>query len=331
MTGRESAQPGRTEREAADDRRERDPAVDRDGDRGSTDGAVLTDPSGAAFSGADLVLGYPGMDDPVIDGESIAVPPDEVTALIGPNGSGKSTLLKGLADKIEPDRGMVVVDGQELEEFGSKELARKLGLLSQEHVSPEGITVEDLVERGRYPHIGFFESPGEEDRAAVDEAIELAGIEHLREREVGSLSGGQKQLVWIAMALAQDTDILLLDEPTTFLDPHHQLEVMGIVETLRDRSEITVVLVLHDIGQAARYADNVVALKNGSVHAYGPPEEVITEELLAEVFEIEAAVLDTEYGIQIAPLEPLEEPRDDRSDSRGAYANRTTGSDGSSP
>jgi iron complex transport system ATP-binding protein len=177
-------------------------------------------------------------------------------------------------------------------------------LLSQERSVPDSITVEDLVFHGRYPHRGFFETVSDEDRQAVDDAIELAGCGHLREREVGSLSGGQKQLAWIAMALAQETDILLLDEPTTFLDLHHQLEVMDIIETLREQSDITVVVVLHDIEQAARLADYVVALKDGEIQARGTPEEVVTEELLATVFEIEANVESTAHGPRVEPLRP---------------------------
>ncbi|QGA84438.1 ABC transporter ATP-binding protein [Halomicrobium sp. LC1Hm] len=262
-------------------------------------------PPTTAVRGTDLVVAYGDTSDPVIDGESIDIPTDEVTALIGPNGSGKSTLLKGLAHRLEPDRGTVLLDGRAVDSFGTKALARKLGLLSQENVAPEGISVADLVERGRYPHCGFFDSLSDTDHAAVDDAIRLAGIDHLRERDVGSLSGGQEQLVWIAMALAQDTDVVLLDEPTTFLDPHHQLEVMQIVETLRDESDTTVVLVLHDIGQAARYADHVVALKDGAVYARGPPESIVTPALLADVFEIEATVVETEHGPRIVPLDPI--------------------------
>ncbi|WP_135829784.1 ABC transporter ATP-binding protein [Halorussus halobius] len=280
-----------------------------DAARPAAAGGESTDPV-SEFAAEELVVGYPGPDDPVIPGETLRVPPGEVTALIGPNGSGKSTLLKGLARQLTPESGSVLLDGTPVESFESKALARRLGLLSQENTSPDGISVEDLVERGRYPHHGFFESPGEQDHAAVDEAISLAGVEHLREREVGSLSGGQKQLVWIAMALAQDADVLLLDEPTTFLDPHHQLEVMDIVETLRHERETTVVVVLHDIAQAARYADHVVALKHGSVYARGPPESVVTEELLADVFDIEAAVSPSEHGLQVTPLEPLHDDRD---------------------
>jgi iron complex transport system ATP-binding protein len=225
-----------------------------------------------------------------------------VTALVGPNGSGKSTLLKGLADQLTPDAGSVLVDGQAIETFDKKELARRMGLLSQESTSPNTITVEDLVYHGRYPHRGFFKSVTDADEQAVERAIDLAGCGHLRDREVGSLSGGQKQLAWIAMVLAQETDVLLLDEPTTFLDLHHQLEVMEIIETLRDESDITVVVVLHDIQQAARLADEMVALKDGAIRAHGTPEEVVTEDLLAEVFEVDAAVDLTPRGPRVEPL-----------------------------
>ncbi|GCF14405.1 ferrichrome ABC transporter ATP-binding protein [Haloarcula mannanilytica] len=276
--------------------------------------------SRTALDADELVVGYPTADEPVIDGQTLAVPEGEVTALIGPNGSGKSTLLKGLSNRLEPEDGRVLLDGRRVDSFESKELARKLGRLSQQNTAPDTISVEELVERGRYPHQGFFESRTESDERAVNEAIAMAGVEHLRDREVGTLSGGQTQLVWIAMAIAQDTDVLLLDEPTTFLDPHHQLKVMQIVETLRDDSQMTVVLVLHDIAQAARYADNVVALKDGSMEARGPPEEVITKQLLADVFDIKATVIETEYGPQVVPIEPLD---DDESQSSLSRSERT--------
>jgi iron complex transport system ATP-binding protein len=266
-----------------------------------------TEPAASEFSGEQLVISYQSPDEPVIDGESLRVPPGEVTALVGPNGSGKSTLLKGLADQLGLDAGTVELDGTDIQTLGTKELARRLGLLSQENVSPNSLTVEKLVEHGRYPHRGFLDGLTEADHEAIDRAISLSGIEHLRGREVGSLSGGQKQLVWIAMVLAQDTDVLLLDEPTTFLDLHHQLEVMGIVGTLRDESDVTVVLVLHDIDQAARYADHMVALKDGTIHARGPPEKVVTEALLAEVFAVDAEVEHTERGPRIVPLRPRHE------------------------
>jgi len=268
----------------------------------NTDSERPDDDSDGSLDGEELVLSYPSSDGPVIDGESITAKAGAVTALVGPNGSGKSTLLKGLADQLEPDAGSVLVDGRAIQSFDKKELARTMGLLSQESTSPNSITVEDLVYHGRYPHRGFFESTTDKDEQAVDRAITLAGCDHLRDREVGSLSGGQKQLAWIAMVLAQQTDVLLLDEPTTFLDLHHQLEVMEIIETLREESDITVVVVLHDIQQAARLADEMVALKDGAIQARGTPEEVVTEELLAEVFEIDAEVDLTRRGPRIEPL-----------------------------
>jgi len=296
-----------------------------------TEDAVSDDPSSgngsteerSHLSGEDLVLQYSSMDEPVVDGETLVAEPGAVTALIGPNGSGKSTLLKGLAKQLTPEDGSVLVDGRDVYEMGTKELARKLGLLSQESTSPDSITVEDLVYHGRYPHRGFFESVTEEDQRAVNRAIELAGCGHLRDREVGSLSGGQKQLAWIAMVLAQDTDVLLLDEPTTFLDLHHQLEVMEIVETLRDESDITVVVVLHDIQQAARLADKMVALRDGTIQAEGTPEEVVTEDLLADVFRIDAEVDVTPRGPRI---EPLRARHDD--DQRDRPTERLVRSDG---
>ncbi len=280
-------------------------------ENGHHDSEAESDRTASEFEGEDLVISYQSTDEPVIGGESIHVPPGEVTALVGPNGSGKSTLLKGLANQLALDDGTVLLDGKDIHSLETKQLARKLGLLSQENVSPDSITVEDLVGHGRYPHRGFFESMTDEDRQAIDRAISLAGVDHLRDREVGSLSGGQKQLVWIAMVLAQETNVLLLDEPTTFLDLHHQLEVMEIIETLRDESDITVVLVLHDIDQAARYADHMVALKDGSIYARGTPDEVVTEALLADVFEIDANVEVTDRGPRIDPLRPRHDDEPD--------------------
>ncbi|AFZ73461.1 ABC transporter ATP-binding protein [Natronobacterium gregoryi] len=265
------------------------------------------------LTGTDLRIGYPNAEEPVLDGESVTVPEGEVTALIGPNGSGKSTLLKGIARQLSLESGTVFLEGNDVHDLEKKAFARKVGHLSQENVSPDGLTVAELVYHGRYPHRGFFESVTDEDQAAVDRAISLAGIGHLRDRPLGSLSGGQKQLVWIAMALAQETDVLLLDEPTTFLDVHHQLEVMEIVETLRDHSSVTVVLVLHDIEQAARYADHLVALEDGSIYASGPPDDTLTEALLADVFRIEADVEEGERGPTITPLGPLHEDSSDES------------------
>jgi iron complex transport system ATP-binding protein len=249
-----------------------------------------------------LTLGYHGGESPVVENESVAVPAGSITALIGPNGSGKSTLLRGLAGQMQSSTGAVYLDGTEVSTFDAKTLARKIGLLSQENVAPDSITVEKLVEHGRYPHRGFLDSVCEEDHQAIERAIELTGIEDIRNRDVGSLSGGQRQLVWIAMVLAQETDMLLLDEPTTFLDLHHKLAVMDVLDTLREEADITVVVVLHDIERAVRLADHVVVLKDGSVVENGRPEEIVTEPLLSSVFEIESIVSRNANGLQITPV-----------------------------
>ena len=286
----------------------------------------------ATFAGEDLVIGYPTTDEPVIDDEYIRVPPGEITALVGPNGSGKSTLLKGLADQLSLSAGAVYVDGTAVRDLDAKELARRLGLLSQANVAPDSTTVADLVEHGRFPHRGFFETLTDADRAAIDRAISLTGVDHLRDRTVGNLSGGQKQLVWIAMVVAQETDVLLLDEPTTFLDLKHQLQVMKVVEELRDQG-VTVVVVLHDIGQAARYADHVVALSDGAIHARGPPAEVVTEDLLVDVFGIEARVTTTDQGPVITPLRALDGDDGDEGGGTAAAAGTEgrTGGDADGP
>ena len=256
--------------------------------RGATD--IGADGGETALHGESLALSYGEAAEPVVECGRIDLPEGEITALVGPNGSGKSTLLKALSNHLEPDDGSVVLDGREIREFGEKELARRLGLLSQENDAPESITVEDLIYHGRYPHRGFFESVTDADREAVERAIELAGVDDIRDDELGELSGGQKQLAWIAMVFAQETDVLLLDEPTTFLDLHHQLRVMEVVRSLNEREGVTVGVVLHDIAQAARFADYLVALDDGEVYDWGPPREVVTEELLADVFAVDAAV-----------------------------------------
>jgi iron complex transport system ATP-binding protein len=256
--------------------------TDRDADR--------ADEQRSALVGEELAIGYPTTDEPVVECDRLDVPAGEVTALVGPNGSGKSTLLKALARQLAPEAGRVLLDGRSIQERSQKELARELGHLSQEHDSPGSLTVEDLVAHGRYPHRGMFETLDDADREAIENAIELAGVGHLREAEIGQLSGGQKQLAWIAMVLAQETDVLLLDEPTTFLDLHHQLRVLETLRELNAEQGVTVAVVLHDIAQAARFADYLVALRDGSPYDWGPPREVVTEELLADVFDVEATV-----------------------------------------
>ncbi|WP_440772057.1 ABC transporter ATP-binding protein [Natronorubrum sp. DTA28] len=257
--------------------------------------------------GEELAIGYPSTEEPVVEVDRLDLPAGEVTALVGPNGSGKSTLLKALARQHAPDDGVVLLDGGDIDDFDSKAFARRVGLLSQEHESPGSMSAEELIYYGRYPHKGFFDTVGADDEAAVERAIDLAGVDHLRDENVGNLSGGQKQLVWIAMVLAQETDVLLLDEPTTYLDLHHQLRVMQVVRTINEERGVTVGVVLHDISQAARYADNLVALRDGSVYDWGPPDEVVTDELLEEVFGVVATVGYSEEGPTIMPHHPVEE------------------------
>lgn len=259
----------------------------------------------SALHAEDLAVGYPTTEEAVVDVGRVDLPEGEITALVGPNGSGKSTLLRALSGELAPESGAAVLDGRDVQAYDSKELARELGLLSQENHSPGSITVEDLVFHGRYPHRGAFEGRKPADHAAVDRAIELAGVDDLRETTVGNLSGGQKQLVWIAMVLAQETDVLLLDEPTTFLDLRHQLQVVDVIETLNGEHDVTVGVVLHDVAQAARFADYVIALKDGDVYDWGPPTDVVTEGLLADVFGIEAAIT-YEPEVRITPQRALD-------------------------
>ncbi|QLG62899.1 ABC transporter ATP-binding protein [Halorarum salinum] len=257
----------------------------------------------------DVALSY-GAGEPVVEAETLVVPAGEVTALVGPNGSGKSTLLRAMAGEKGPDRGSVLLDGREVDAFGAKELARTLGMLSQENVAPDSTSVRELAMHGRYPHRSFFEPVDEGDERAVDRALGLVGVEPLADRAVGDLSGGQKQLAWLAMVLAQETDVLLLDEPTTYLDLHHQLRVLEAVRELNDERGVTVAVVLHDVGQAARFADNLVALKDGEPYDWGPPDEVVTTDLVREVFGVEADVGFGPEGPTVTPRRPLGEGSD---------------------
>jgi iron complex transport system ATP-binding protein len=246
----------------------------------------------------------------VLEGQSIALTPGRVTALVGPNGSGKSTLLKTLARQLRPEAGRVLLDGRDVAALPARELARNLGILFQENVAPAGLTVEALAYHGRHPHRGLFRDLEEADHAAVERALSLTGVAPLRDRAVDRLSGGQRQLAWLAMALAQEPRVLLLDEPTTFLDLRHQLEVMHVVAELRDRLGLTVAMVVHDVNHAARFADEVFALSEGRVVAHGPPAEVLDAALLRDVFGVEAALVALPDGTRVCvPMRPLDQPR----------------------
>ncbi|GLB69224.1 ABC transporter ATP-binding protein [Arthrobacter mangrovi] len=222
---------------------------------------------------------------------SVALPAGKVTIIVGANACGKSTLLRGLARLLKPAGGSVLLDGKDIHAQSTRDVAKVLGLLPQTPVAPDGLTVAELVGRGRYPHQGWFRQWTARDEDAVNTAMAATDTLELAGRDVDELSGGQRQRAWIAMALAQETDILLLDEPTTFLDVTHQIEVLDLVTDLNRRRGTTVAIVLHDLNLAARYADHLIAMKAGSVVAQGTPAEVVTGALVAEVFGLESHVM----------------------------------------
>ncbi|MEU8420667.1 ABC transporter ATP-binding protein [Micromonospora sp. NPDC048835] len=241
------------------------------------------------LSTRDLVAGYD--ERTVLDGLDLDLPTDAFTVIVGPNACGKSTLLRTMARLLTPRRGTVLLDGSAIRDLPTREVARRLGVLPQSPLVPEGVTVADLVGRGRQPYQRWWRQWSTEDGAAVDQAMALADVTDLADRPVDSLSGGQRQRVWIAMTLAQDTDALLLDEPTTFLDLAHQVEVLDLLHRLRSERGRTVVAVLHDLNQAARYADHLVAMRAGAVVAAGPPREILTADLVRDVFGLACVVV----------------------------------------
>lgn len=227
----------------------------------------------------------------VLDGVDLELPEGRLTALIGPNGSGKSTLLRSLAGLLKPLNGDVTLGGRAISSFRRKDLARRLSFLPQNPIAPEGLLVEDLLRQGRYPHQTPFSRWSTHDDAALGNALALTHLEALRDRPLGALSGGQRQRAWIAMALAQQADIMLLDEPTSFLDIAHQLEILDLLRDLARRREKTVILVLHDLNHAARYADHLVCMQNGAVVAAGKPADLLTPDLIKTVFGVRARTL----------------------------------------
>ncbi|SIS03531.1 ATP-binding cassette domain-containing protein [Williamsia sterculiae] len=241
------------------------------------------------LSASDLVLRYD--DRVVIDGLSVRIPPGRITALVGPNACGKSTLLRGLGRILAPAGGVVRLDDTDVRDVPRRQFARRVGLLPQSPIAPDGITVVDLVERGRSPHQGWFGGRDAADDDAVLSAMRSTGVLSLADRPVAELSGGQRQRVWIAMALAQDTDVLLLDEPTTYLDVAHAVEVLDLLVDRNVERQTTVVVVLHDLNLACRYADHLIAMNEGRVITAGAPDEVMTEDLVSEVFGMRARVI----------------------------------------
>lgn len=228
---------------------------------------------------------------PIIENLDLIVPERRFTALIGPNGSGKSTLLRAFAGLMAPRSGTILLDGRSISAFSTKEVARRIGVLLQGPVAPEGLTVLDLVRQGRYPHRSMFGRWSENDHRACEEALMLTGTTDLSDTVLDNLSGGQRQRAWIAMTLAQQGEILLLDEPTTFLDLAHQIELMNLITVLvRDHGK-TVVAVLHDVNQAARYAEHIVMLQHGKIAAAGPPDEVISVVAISDVFGVKSVII----------------------------------------
>ncbi|MRH44786.1 ATP-binding cassette domain-containing protein [Aquibacillus halophilus] len=236
----------------------------------------------------DLTLGYG--EEIIIDDLNIAIPKGEITVFIGGNGCGKSTLLRSMARLLKPKEGGVVLHGEDIAKMPTKEVARKLAILPQSPVSPEGLTVYDLVKQGRHPYKSMFKKWSQEDDQAVNEALKSTNMIDLQERSVDSLSGGQRQRAWIAMTLAQKTDTILLDEPTTYLDMTHQIEILDLLFELNERNGSTVVMVLHDLNLACRYAHHIVAIKDKKVYAQGKPEEVISCNMVHDVFQMKCDV-----------------------------------------
>lgn len=246
--------------------------------------------SAARLRGSGLRVAYG--DRTVLDDIDIAVPDGRFTVIIGPNACGKSTLLAALGRILRPAAGSVILDGKAIHSYSTKETARRIGLLPQTPGSPDGIVVGDLVARGRYPHQGLLHQWSDDDAAAVADALSATGTTALRHRRVDELSGGQRQRVWIAMVLAQATPIVLLDEPTTYLDIGHQLEVLDLCERLHREHGRTVVAVLHDLNLACRYASELIAMRDGRIAGQGSPRELVTPELVREVFDLDCVVID---------------------------------------
>ncbi len=247
------------------------------------------DPSVSRLNASDLTLAY---DERVISTAlDVVIPDQSFTVIVGANGCGKSTLLRALSRMIKPAKGSAYLDGKAIHTMSSKEVARRLGLLPQSPIAPDGITVADLVARGRYPHQKLLRQWSRDDERIVAEALDATGTRGLANRFVDELSGGQRQRVWVAMTLAQQTDILLLDEPITFLDIAYQIDVLDLCADLHERQKYTLVAVLHDLNHACRYATHLIAMRDGNIIAQGPPAGIVTAELVEEVFGLPCEII----------------------------------------
>ena len=260
-----------------------------------------------SISVANLRVGYTP-DRPVISDLSLNIPGGQVTTIIGPNGCGKSTLLRAIGRLIPSQGGEVHLGDTDIGSMKRKDIAKTIGVLPQSPISPPGLIVSDLVSRGRHPHQSWIRQWSSSDEEEVNAALEMTDVAELADRSVDSLSGGQRQRVWISMVLAQHTDVLFLDEPTTYLDLAHSIEVLDLVNRLRRDLDRTVIMVLHDLNLAIRYSDNLVVMRDGDLFATGRPEEIITSELLKEVFELDASVIEDPVvgGPLIVPNDPYD-------------------------
>lgn len=249
-----------------------------------------------------LSVGYDGR--PVLAHQHLSVPDGAITTIIGPNGCGKSTMLRALARLLPAQTGVVKLDGVDIRTLPPKKVAQTLALLPQQPIAPEGLRVADLVARGRHPHQSWYRQSTADDAAAIDRALDLTSTSELADRTLESLSGGQRQRVWIALTLAQETDLLLLDEPTTYLDLAHSVEVLDLVHDLKHHHDKTVVMVLHDLNLAARYSDHIVVMSDGAVIAQGTPREILTAELLERAFGLKSMVVDDPVsgGPMVVPI-----------------------------
>ncbi|SEM62965.1 iron complex transport system ATP-binding protein [Mesobacillus persicus] len=233
----------------------------------------------------------------IINELDLKIPKGEITVFIGGNGCGKSTLLRSIARLLKPQAGAVLLEGEAISKLSTKEIAQKMAILPQSPIAPEGLTVLQLVKQGRYPYQNWLKQWSEDDEKKVNDALRATGIVELKDRNVDSLSGGQRQRAWIAMTLAQDTDIILLDEPTTYLDMTHQIEILDLLFELNEKEGRTIVMVLHDLNLACRYAHNIVAIKDQQIYAEGQPEHVINCNLVQQVFGMECEVtIDPLFG-----------------------------------